>query len=170
MGLRATCAIASSPKLRGPGRLILGRSTRHEINGDLQRGQDLQIADHAYVFVHSSGSLKLGENVYIGRGAILTCFNNVEIGSNVRIAERVSIHDENHAYEPAPVADRSLYTTKPVAIGSGVWIGANSVILPGTVIGDDSVVGAGSVVRGTFPARSLIAGVPARVVREIAKA
>jgi len=149
--------------------LILGRSTRVEVKGKLQRGRDLQLADSAYVFVEDSASLELGDNVYIGRNAMVSCFDAIKIGSDVRLAERVSIHDENHAYEPIPVVDRNAYTTKPILIGDRVWIGANCVILPGTVIGEDSVVGAGSVVRGVFPAASLIAGVPARKIRQIAE-
>ena len=61
----------------------------------------------------------------------------------------------------------SLIKTEPVLIGRNVWIGCNVVILPGAVIGDHSVIAAGSVVHGTIPPRVLAAGNPARVLREI---
>ncbi|WP_442945325.1 acyltransferase [Nocardioides sp. CCNWLW216] len=64
---------------------------------------------------------------------------------------------------------RDAYDVESIEIGDHVWIGANSVILPGTSIGPGCVVGAGSIVRGKFEPNSLIAGVPARFVRALSR-
>ena len=76
------------------------------------------------------------------------------------------ITDQNHGYEdPDQVVHAQWPSDVPVLIGSGSWLGTGVVILPGTVLGRNVVVGAGAVVRGTFPDHCVIAGVPARVVR-----
>ena len=88
------------------------------------------------------------------------------IGDDVTIAPDLYVTDHNHAYDDVdvPIA-RQWPHEPPVSIGSGSWIGAGVVILPGTTIGEHVTVAAGSVVRGDIPDRSVVAGVPGRVVR-----
>jgi acetyltransferase-like isoleucine patch superfamily enzyme len=121
------------------------------------------------VSIYVEGRLEIGRNVYFGRQTVISCLDSVRIGNDVRFAERVSIHDENHQFEPFPVLgpNRSAYVTKPVCIGDRVWVGANVVILSGASIGSDVVIGAGSVVKGNIPAGTLAAGVPAKVIRNL---
>ena len=79
----------------------------------------------------------------------------------------VYITDQNHGYEDPDTPIGSQFpVNRPVSIGAGSWLGAGAIILPGAVIGRNVVVAAGSVVRGAVPDRSVVAGVPARVVRE----
>ncbi|MEO6875213.1 MAG: acyltransferase, partial [Opitutaceae bacterium] len=91
----------------------------------------------------------------------VTC--GVTLGRRCVIAEGVSFFDTNyHEVDEG----RGIFSA-PVVVGANVWIGHGAIILPGTRIGDHSVIGAGAVVRGEFPARSLVAGVPAHRVRAI---
>jgi maltose O-acetyltransferase len=115
------------------------------------------------------GRLTVGSDVFIGRGVHITCFDRVTIGDRVRLAERVSIHDENHVIEPLTDLSRRAneYRVAPVTIGSGVWLGANVVVLPGVSIGDDTVVASGSVVTRSLRSGVVAAGAPAVPIREL---
>jgi acetyltransferase-like isoleucine patch superfamily enzyme len=79
----------------------------------------------------------------------------------------VYITDQNHSYaDPDMPIGRQWPVNTAVSIGAGTWLGAGTVILPGASIGQNVVVAAGSVVRGEVPDRCVVAGVPARIVRE----
>ncbi|MDO9441101.1 MAG: acyltransferase [Beijerinckiaceae bacterium] len=110
------------------------------------------------------GSLAIGARCYFGTGVVIACFEAVTIGDDVRFGERVSVHDENHRFEPVGQPGHE-YDTAKVEIGDRVWLGAGVVVLPGVSIGADSVVGAGSVVSKSLPSGVLAAGVPAKVLR-----
>ena len=79
----------------------------------------------------------------------------------------VYITDQNHGYEDPDVPiGRQFPVNRPVVIGSGSWLGAGAIVLPGARIGRNVVIAAGSVVRGEIPDRCVVAGVPARIIRE----
>jgi acetyltransferase-like isoleucine patch superfamily enzyme len=110
--------------------------------------------------------VRIGDRCMIGRGSHIVGHFQLEIGDDVHTGPYVYITDQNHGYkDPDQVVHVQWPTDVPVLIGSGSWIGTGVVILPGTVLGRNVVVGAGAVVRGTFPDHCVIAGVPARVVR-----
>ena len=110
--------------------------------------------------------VRIGDRCMIGRGSHIVGHFQVEIGDDVHTGPYVYITDQNHGYEdPDQVVHAQWPSDVPVLIGSGSWLGTGVVILPGTVLGRNVVVGAGAVVRGTFPDHCVIAGVPARVVR-----
>lgn len=111
--------------------------------------------------VRNNGFLQLGNNSYINRNSTIDCSEKIIIGNKTIIAENVRIMDSN-----LHTIVRSNYKkTDPVIIGNHIWIGANSIILPGVTIGDGSIVAAGSVVNKDVPPRSLVGGVPAKVLR-----
>ena len=90
----------------------------------------------------------------------------LEIGNDVQTGPYVYITDQNHGYEnPDEVVHVQWPNDVPVFIGDGSWLGTGVVILPGTELGRNVVVGAGAVVRGIFPDHCVIAGVPAKIVR-----
>jgi acetyltransferase-like isoleucine patch superfamily enzyme len=110
--------------------------------------------------------LTVGDRCVIGRGSHVIAHQSVVIGADVYTGPYVYITDQNHGYaDPVMPIGRQLPVNVPVSIGAGSWLGAGCVILPGARIGRNVVVAAGAVVRGVVPDHSVVAGVPARVVR-----
>jgi acetyltransferase-like isoleucine patch superfamily enzyme len=110
--------------------------------------------------------VRIGDRCMIGRGSHIVGHFDLEIGDDVHTGPYVYITDQNHGYEnPDEVVHTQWPTDVPVHIGTGSWLGTGVVVLPGTELGRNVVVGAGAVVRGVFPDHSVIAGVPAKVVR-----
>jgi acetyltransferase-like isoleucine patch superfamily enzyme len=111
--------------------------------------------------------LRLGDRCVIGRGSHVVAHCSITICDDVFTGPYVYITDQNHGYaDPDVPIGRQWPVNTAVVIGAGTWLGAGAVILPGARIGRNVVVAAGSVVRGTVPDRCVVAGVPARVVRE----
>ncbi|MFT4034174.1 MAG: DapH/DapD/GlmU-related protein [Patulibacter sp.] len=152
--------------------MIVGPGTSIDIRdtGSLRLGANVVARRDATFAIR--GSLAIGDDVFLGRGVLISCFHEVTIGIGVRFGERVSIHDENHVFEPLDAVDarRSAYDVAPVTIGPRAWLGANVVVLPGVTIGADSVVGAGSVVTKDLSSGVLAAGVPCLPIRALAEA
>ena len=110
--------------------------------------------------------LRIGDRCVIGRGSHIVAHHSLLIGDDVFTGPYVYITDQNHGYaDPDVPIGRQTPLNAPVRIGSGSWLGAGAVVLPGADIGRNVVIAAGSVVRGTVPDRCVAAGVPARVVR-----
>jgi acetyltransferase-like isoleucine patch superfamily enzyme len=102
----------------------------------------------------------------IGRGSHIVCHHSISIGHDVYTGPYVYITDQNHGYaDPDVPIGRQWPVNSAVSVGAGTWLGTGAVILPGSVIGRNVVVAAGSVVRGMVPDRCVVAGVPARIVR-----
>jgi acetyltransferase-like isoleucine patch superfamily enzyme len=110
--------------------------------------------------------VSIGSRCIIGRGSHIVGHWCIEIGDDIQTGPYVYITDQNHTYtDPVEPIGRQWPTEAAVRIGSGSWLGANVVVLPGAQIGAHVVVAAGAVVRGTIPDRCVVAGVPARIVR-----
>lgn len=109
------------------------------------------------------GHLELGDNVFINYGASLVASNHVKIGDGCLIGTHVMVMDcDFHRVE-----DKSWDTAgEPVILEARVWLGNRSIVLKGVTIGHDAVVAAGSVVTKDVPPATLVAGVPARIVRK----
>lgn len=99
----------------------------------------------------STGQLVIGEKCFINKNCSIACKDSIQIGEACSIANNVVIVDHDHDYKH----DKNNFVTAPVKIGNRVWIGANCVILKGVIIGDDSVVAAGSIVRASIPPKTL---------------
>ena len=111
--------------------------------------------------------LTIGDRCVVGRGSHIVAHQSVEIGDDVWTGPYVYITDQNHGYEDPDVPIGSQFpVNRPVSIGAGSWLGAGAIVLPGTRIGRNVVVAAGAVVRGDVPDRCVVAGVPAKIVRE----
>jgi len=110
--------------------------------------------------------LRVGDRCVIGRGSHIVAHESVVIGDDVFTGPYVYVTDQNHGYaDPDTPIGRQFPVNTPVRIGAGSWLGAGAIILPGACIGRNVVVAAGSVVRGEVPDYSVVAGVPARIVR-----
>ena len=164
--VRFAALVARDRRLSGPP-VAVGRrvSVLFGSHGEFVRGGRLTLGDDFAALV--DGRLTIGNDVFFNRGANLAVYSAVTIGDSCLFGERVSIHDEDHVPGGQPEGGGAdAYRVAPVTIGTGVWIGANVVILRGSRIGDHAVVAAGSVVRGDIPANSLAGGLPARVLRD----
>lgn len=112
------------------------------------------------------GDVIIGDHTRIGLHC--TVIGPVTIGSHVNLAQGITVTALNHNFEDAGLRiDEQGVSTKAVTIGDDVWIGTNAVILPGVTIGRHVVVAAGAVVTKDVPDHSLVAGVPAKVVKSI---
>src|SRR3546814_472749 len=110
--------------------------------------------------------LKIGNNSSIGPYAYIGCSRMIEIGDNVMMSPRVSIYAENHVFERTDISIKNQGVKREfVKIEDDCWIAANSVILAGVTIGKGSIIAAGSVVTHDVPPYSIVAGVPATVIK-----
>lgn len=118
--------------------------------------------------VVAADKIKIGRNVWVSFAVSGGCYiqggNGISIGDDTLFAPGVKIISANHdprqdIHEWAP--------SSPITIGQNCWIGANAVILPGVTLGDRCIVGAGAVVTKSFPAGSVVAGVPAAPIKDI---
>lgn len=111
-------------------------------------------------------SVKIGNNSRIN-GAYIHAQSSIKIGSNCVIASGTNIIDSNGHILKSLDRTKGRDIPEKIEIGNNVWIGLNAIILKNTRIGDNSVISAGSVVKGVFPPNSLIVGNPAKKVKTI---
>ena len=109
-------------------------------------------------------NIKIGKRVFINAGCQFQDQGGIEIGDDVLIGPQTIIATLNH--DPNP-EKRGGMIPKPVKIGDKVWLGARVTICPGVTIGEGAIVGAGAVVTKNVPARTVVAGVPARTIKEL---
>lgn len=107
-----------------------------------------------------------GSNVYANFNLTLVDDTDIYVGDKVMFAPNVTVATAGHPINPE-LRYQAMQYNIPVHIGNNVWIGANAVVLPGVTIGDNSVIGAGSVVTKDIPANVVAVGNPCRVIREI---
>ena len=112
------------------------------------------------------GDVIIGDHTRIGLHN--TIIGPVDIGSHVNLAQGITVTALNHNFSDTKKRiDEQGVITNPVTIEDDVWVGANAVILPGVTIGEHCVVAAGAVVTKDVPPHSLVAGVPAKVIKKI---
>lgn len=112
------------------------------------------------------GDVVIGDHTRIGIHN--TVIGPVTIGSHVNLAQGITVTALNHNFEETGKRiDQQGVSTNPVVIGDDVWIGANAVILPGVTLGNHCVIAAGAVVTKDVPPHSLVAGVPAKIIKTI---
>ena len=104
--------------------------------------------------------VEIGAGSYVNRRSEITCFERVVLGRGCAVSWDVLVTDTDYHQL------RGSRVSAPVTIGDGVWIGARATVLKGVTIGDGAVVAAGAVVTRDVPARTLVGGNPARVLRE----
>lgn len=108
----------------------------------------------------------LGDNVYINFNLTMVDDTNIYIGSNTMIGPNVTIATAGHPILPE-LREKGYQYNLPVHIGKNCWLGANVIVLPGVTIGDNSVIGAGSVVNKDIPSNVVAVGNPCKVLRQI---
>ena len=114
-------------------------------------------------------NIEVGENFFANDNLTILDVGKVTIGKNVMIAPNVSIYTAGHPVHPDSRNSGYEYGI-PITIGDNVWIGGSVVILPGVTIGNNAVIGAGSVVTKDIPDNAIAAGSPCKVIRTITEA
>ena len=150
----------------------LGKGVRFEGWVDVpQRGGKIVIGDQAYIcrFVEFSvpagGELVLGGHVFIGRGVVISAHRKVAIGNHTMLGEYVSIHDNDHRLDriEVPIAERG-YVSEVLEIGSNCWVGARAILVRGSSMQKNCVLGAGAVLTRYLLAGTTAVGVPAKPI------
>ena len=109
-------------------------------------------------------NISIGRRTFINMGCTFQDWGGITIGDDCLIGHNCTICTVNHESSPESRGDM---TCTPVVIGNRVWIGADATILPGVMVGDGAIVGAGSVVTKSVPPRHVVAGIPARIIKRI---
>jgi acetyltransferase-like isoleucine patch superfamily enzyme len=126
------------------------------------RTVDESVAVFPPFYTEFGKNLRLGKNVFINLGCRFQDTGGITIGDGTLIGHGSTLTTLNHAIDPARRADM---LPSPIVIGRNVWLGAGVTVVPGVTIGDGAIVGAGAVVTKDVAADTIVAGVPARVVR-----
>lgn len=111
-------------------------------------------------------NISIGDRTFINYECVFLDCNLISIGDDVQIAPGVHIYTATHPVD-AETRRSGLESALPISIADGVWLGGGSIVCPGVTIGEDTVVGAGSVVTRDLPERVLAAGNPCRVIRDL---
>jgi len=118
------------------------------------------------LFVDYGSYISIGARTFANYGLVALDVARITIGEDVQIGPNVQLLTPTHPVDPEP--RRAKYeAAKPIVIGNNVWLGGGAIVLPGVTIGENSVIGAGSVVTKDIPADVVAAGNPARVVRKL---
>lgn len=122
----------------------------------LKIGNGFKMRDGAKIRVRKGATCIIGKNSSINSNNIIACRERIEIGNDVMLSPNVLIYDHDHDFRVSGGVKAGKYKTASVKIGNNVWIGANTVILRGTEIGDNCVIGAGCIVKGKYKEGSVI--------------
>lgn len=150
----------------GAGFKLIGKTPWTQNHGRIDMGTQVTIRSltaSVRFATQRDATIRIGDRTFINSAVAIAAARSVEIGSDCLIADFVTIFDTNFHQ----IDEGEEPKTAPTRIGRNVWIGRSAIILPGTTIGDHSVIGAGAVVSGVIPEKVLVAGNPARVLRPI---
>ncbi len=140
-------------------------SVLSELFGSIGEGTQLKSP-----FMCDYGSnIRIGRNGFVNYDCVFLDCNLIQIGDDAQIAPGVHIYTAHHPLDPQQRRS-GLEMASPVNIGNNVWLGGCAIVCPGVTIGDDSVIGAGSVVTRDIPAGVLAIGNPCRVVKKLTEA
>lgn len=140
------------------GRTALLKSILGNIAGDILIEQPFY-CDYGY-------NISVGKNFYANFNLVILDEAPVTFGDNVFIAPNCSFYTAGHPTDPTE-RNKGLEYARPISVGNNVWIGGNVCVLPGVTIGDNCVIGAGSVVVKDIPTGSIAVGNPCKVIKSI---
>jgi acetyltransferase-like isoleucine patch superfamily enzyme len=138
-------------------------------SGRLVVGEGTLLEPGCWLTLASDAEIRIGSGCFLNRGTMLAALERIEIGDHVMFANGCFVGDSDHRYDDPdlPVTAQGFVARGPVRIGDNVWFGANCVVTGGVQIGDRAVIGANSVVTKDVPRATIVAGNPAKVIREI---
>lgn len=142
----------------------LGEGHTEYLKSKMKLGKNSKIRDGAIIYCPEN--ITISDNVSINSGVTILAQGGLTIGEYTMVSPGVTIVTVNHDYAKTGQEAFDTRIKKKITIGKNVWIAAGAIILPGVNIGDGAVVAAGSVVTKDVPNNSIVAGVPARVIKE----
>ena len=131
----------------------------------VELGTDVTLRSFVSLEVGSGASLKLGNRVFFNDHCTIRCGYSIEVGKDTMFGDGVRIFDHNHEYSNYHI-EKIAFKKAPIKIGKNCWIGTNSVILAGVTIGDNVIIGAGTVVHKDVPANSIVMSKEDWIVKE----
>lgn len=129
----------------------------------IQKG--VQVGRGTLISVLPQGNLVVGEKVGIGSNGQIVCHKRIVIGGHTLFGPNVMLFDHNHQYDFKTGVKRRAFDVGEITIGKNCWLGAGCIVLKDVHIGDNVVVAAGSVVSKDVPDGSVVAGIPAKVIK-----
>lgn len=138
------------------------RAILAELLGHFGEGSEIR----APMYCDYGQYIKIGSGTFINFGAMLIDVAPITIGHDCQLGPNVQLLTPLHPVDPGPRRDK-WEAAKPITLEDNVWLGGGVIVLPGVTIGQNTVVGAGSVVTKSLPANVVAVGSPARVIREI---
>ncbi|MCH7909529.1 MAG: acyltransferase [Candidatus Hydrogenedentes bacterium] len=159
-GLRASCrgVVPSTTRFDGP--------VHANANTRLVMGDYCRLGRGAFFETVGNGAIRLGSHVRLNAGCTIVSYAEVRIGDDCLIGEYVTIRDANHGTDPGQPMRLQEHDAAPIAIGDNVWLGRGVMVGKGVTIGSGAVVAANSVVTKDVPSGTVVAGVPAKVIRD----
>ena len=163
LGLKS---IGSNSIVRRP-RILWGRERIHIGDNCIVMPHSIMQAVVEYEGKRYDSAIYIGDDVYIGRHVYLTAAQGIIISNGCVLSEHVYITDEHHGFNPlaGPIMKQTLECKGPVVIGPNCFLGYRVAVMPGVTLEEWCIVGANSVVTRSFPAYSMIAGSPARLIK-----
>lgn len=137
-------------------------------NGKMVFGKDVSFQTGVHITAIDGGVFSIGDNCAINRYCVFVCRNSITIGDNVIFGPNVTIFDHDHKFNDA-IIERNEFNVGDIVIENGCWIGANVTILRNTHVGENSIIGAGCVVKGNVPPHSLVTMDRTMVITPITK-
>jgi acetyltransferase-like isoleucine patch superfamily enzyme len=140
--------------------IVLGSNTTVHVNAIIALIKE-------YSGIKYNPRIVIGNGVYVGRYLFIAAMGEVTIGDGCVLSDYIYINDSSHGLNLAkgPIMSQPLETKGPIHIGRNCFLGYRAAVLPGVTLGEGCVVGINSVVTRSFPAYSMVAGAPARIVR-----
>ncbi len=142
----------------------LEKGQNEYLKSKMKCGKNVSIRDRAIIYCPER--ITVADNVSINSGVIILAQGGVSFGEYTMISPGVTIVSVSHDYSKLGQEAWDGQIKKPVTIGRNVWIAAGAIILPGVTIGDGAVVAAGSIITRDVPPYTVVAGLPARVIKE----
>jgi acetyltransferase-like isoleucine patch superfamily enzyme len=145
------------------GPFYIGHVSRLSVRGGrVVLGRNVHIDKGARIVVRGA-ELRIDDSVFVGKNSTIVCYSNLSIGCDALVGENVSLHTEDHG----PAGDREAFSSAPISIGRDAWICAGVVVTKGVDVGEASTVAANAVVTRSVPARVIVGGVPATLLKRI---
>ena len=171
--VRGGSRISLAAYVKGADAIRLGRKCKVHANSsiDATRGAGVVFGDQVtlnrFAYVQGGiGGVRLGDHVEINNYTIINGTGGVDIGQDTLVGPGAKLISYQHGFRKGATIRSQPVEARPIRVGRDCWIGANAVVMAGVSIGDGAVVGAGAVVTRDVPPNTVVAGVPAVVIKQ----